>query len=73
MYSQLETYNSPSPRAFSQTPCSLHYLRVPNGGNFQGELRAFVLLSEDQGSHHSSFGPLDLWLMVREGDIELLD
>lgn len=58
---------------YLQRPGTLHYLRTPNSGNLQRELRAFVLLSKDQGAHHSSFGPLDLWMMVRGGDIELLD
>jgi len=60
-------------QVWSQPQYPLHYLRVPNSGSFQRELRAFVLLPEVQGSHHSSFSPLDLWMMVREGDIELLD
>jgi len=62
-----------TPQACLQRPGPLRYLRDPNSSNSQWELRAFVLLSKDQGSHHSSLGPPDLRVMVRLGDIELLD
>ena len=52
---------------------SPRYLCVPNGGDFQRKLRAFVLLSDDQGDLQSGSCPPDLRVVVRKGDIELPD
>jgi len=51
----------------------LHRLRIPNGSYLQGKLRAFVLFSKDHRDHQAGFDAPDLWAMVRERDIELLD
>ena len=52
---------------------SLRCLRIPNGSDLQRELCALMFFSEDYWSHQSGLGPLDLRLVIREGDVELSD
>ena len=52
---------------------SLDCLRVPDSTDFQRELRALVLLSEDHRNLHSGPCPPDLWQVVRLTDIEVSD
>ena len=51
----------------------LYCLHIPDCCDLQRKLCAFVLLSEDQGDFHPSSCPPDLWVMVRVGDIKLLE
>ena len=51
----------------------LYHLHIPDSGDLQRELRAFVFFSEDQGEHYSGSCPPDLRLMVRMGDVESWD
>ena len=50
---------------------TFHNLGVSNDSDLQRELRALVLLSEDQGDLHSWPCPPDLWQVVCLGDIKL--
>ena len=52
---------------------SLHHLHIPDSGYLQRELATFILLSEDQRGRCSSFGPLDLRVMIRLRDVEFPD
>jgi len=49
------------------------YSYIPNSGDLQRELRAFVFLSEDYGEHYSGPCPPDLRLMVRMSNVKLPD
>ena len=54
-------------------PGSWHNLRAPDSSNLQWELRAFILLSEDEGSQRPVSHPTDLRMVIRRGDIKLSD
>ena len=52
---------------------NLHHLHIPNSGDLQRELRAFVFFPEDRGGQHWGSEPPYLRLMIRVRDVELSD
>ena len=52
---------------------SLYRSSVPDSSYLQRELRAFILLPEDQRNQHPGLSSLDLRMMIRGGYVELGD